>query len=114
MKDRKPIKMPDTTLSRILAAENAAKNKPTHTPGPLTVSQDYRGSWNVVDRFQRRVAEGIKSESDARLIAAAPSLLSALKAAHEYLAARDCGERHGTHAVLTREVAAAIAKAEGR
>lgn len=58
-------------------------SKETHTPGPWFINQ-FKGETYRVSPHQfgcarpDRVAEMIKSEADARLIAAAPELLEAL------------------------------------
>lgn len=71
--------MPETTLSRILAAEDAAN--PSHTLGPLFVHKTREPGlplFEVVDQEGASVAFA-ETEEDARLIAAAPDLLAALK-----------------------------------
>jgi len=85
--------------------------KPTkHTPGPWKVidgNEVYSGvtpiaqSWATVD----------EQEANARLIAAAPELLSALKALKEQLESEEAdGHNRTVHLIV---IDSAIAKAEG-
>ena len=75
-----------------------------HTPGPWQVRGIGADAWAVYDRFTvRRVAlVGSRREPDARLIAAAPTLLEAVKAAVDY----HCSAR-GTEEELIRQLWAA-------
>ncbi len=60
----------------------------THTPGPWRVEgwSDAIGSGNtVLDDDGRAVSDGRISAADARLIAAAPDLLAALRHAYDVL-----------------------------
>lgn len=94
----------------------------THTPGPWTASQYLDdGRWGVVTQGNgivvslrsRSPSEATLSEADARLIAAAPTLLAALQAiadavqSNNFFAVGNAFEDGGFASV-------AIAKAEGR
>lgn len=99
---------------------NASQNA-KHTPGP----------WKVIDRALNG-GEGVSIEAEngytevckvnksyhsrtanARLIAAAPELLEALKEAENWLAEYEDGPDSGLQGLLA-QARAAIAKAEGR
>lgn len=90
--------------------------KPTHTPGPWYVAVGnidgpcitgiLAGPVWVVGNIECP----IKNEADARLIAAAPEMLAALKQAQNALYFAQNPESRGAAQV----VGAAIAKAEGR
>jgi hypothetical protein len=82
-----------------------------HTPGPWRVARLRSGAWAVVDRGTRDIVpsiftqrDGGEDEANARLIAAAPDLLAALKYLLEL--GGDDDRR------ITAD--AAIAKAEGK
>lgn len=80
-----------------------------HTPGPWTVGE-HRGVWvgPVVHADGKGVAFVVGSEDNARLIAAAPELLAALKDLRVFVS---------DNLIFSPEVAVAdraIAKAEGR
>jgi hypothetical protein len=84
----------------------------THTPGPWEIN----GELVVCDQAGNEIclpaigAQLTECKENARLIAAAPDLLAALK---EYL--NYCGDFKGTPmAQLNGEARTAIAKAEGR
>jgi hypothetical protein len=86
-----------------------------HTPGPwvidpndnlIVMAEDVR----VVADCAHALAMGaMEAESNARLIAAAPELLEALKAVEDW----DDNEQDGLPRRLTASVKAAIAKATG-
>jgi hypothetical protein len=84
----------------------------SHTPGPWTYREGYRGTEEyVVQRGHEGgfVVEGLskeRAEADARLIAAAPEMLEALKGLLDRFYAPACPEWDA--------VRAAIAKAEGK
>ena len=90
-----------------------------HTPGPWQ-AQDYwiigcvEDSWDIMagadTACPKRVAKVFTSEADARLIAAAPELLEALKNLYTATPDNEGGEL-GRACMKAR---AAIAKAEGR
>ncbi len=81
-----------------------------HTPGPWRIIKSPRVGWNVVDadRNTPAIARVLNSWEDATLIAAAPDLLEACKAAEANLSAL----YPKTHFVRFT-LRAAIAKAEG-
>ena len=121
----------------------AASNKPTHTPGPWkninpyggwisTVGDPYgSGPMHIADvrgwghltgkgggcAFDEDKAVAIQ-EANARLIAAAPTMLDALKALTEryvsLVASGDCGNWDVEDEQFVVAARAAIAKAEGR
>ena len=81
-----------------------------HTPGPWTAIPDDTGDereWYVVTEEEGVLALSVSEEADARLIAAAPDLLAALK----FVSTDPCFNVLGS--VTHDEVRAAIAKAEG-
>ncbi len=91
------------------------EKKTTHTPGPWKLWQDAPGGFEyrhgiIVDAHGRQVGTGNKPE-DARLIAAAPDLLAALKGIANIHPCWDkpCPNDDCPAAI----VRAAIAKAEG-
>ena len=99
-----------------------------HTPGPWTATfEDYRWVIDCQGEFGPKKALAVtagffpKHEANARLIAAAPDLLEALKLAHKALEAiadeMTVGERYtnaGQHLIDSLEPSrAAIAKATG-
>lgn len=86
-----------------------------HTPGPWTYSEieGFLGFYitQKAERIERQVATAGPNEADARLIAAAPDLLDALKFAYEHLESmNNYSLVSGARAMMQR----AIAKAEGR
>jgi len=101
----------------------------THTPGPWRIStldartvgpeRDLTAHGTTVTQLQAvaRVTErGIESDANARLIAAAPELLAALKAIVAVLQKEAPGTRlnHHSYDTIGAQAHAAIAKAEGR
>ena len=91
----------------------------THTPGPWRFEWDGRPTWSCVrhrvkGEWQVAVTDDLidehpeESEANARLIAAAPELLAALKEA--LYAVTEIDNAHKS----LRQMRAAIAKAEGR
>ena len=98
-------------------------NKQQHTPGPWVVY--YRRKVAAIEGTplqDRPVAQWVYNGADARLIAAAPELLSALKSARERLLLdfgkfqNECFAKKQV-AILWPEISlieAAIAKAEGK
>ncbi|WP_043588450.1 hypothetical protein [Geminisphaera colitermitum] len=99
-------------------------NKISHTPGPWKVREDYTGDFLteleiIADNsYYHRIAR-INAEEEsalvqeqganARLIAAAPELLAALKECLDLLTVG-----HNSHAYTVVRAGKAIAKAEGR
>jgi hypothetical protein len=83
-----------------------------HTPGPWKVREDYAGSMSVVshDHFLARVGppNTEQSAANARLIAAAPDLLEALR---EFVESFEGCYADGEPAMIKAQ--AAIAKATG-
>jgi len=81
-----------------------------HTPGPWSIRQE--SVWSVgTDHEMTALVYGCtdtEEEANARLIAAAPDLLEALK-----ILAKQA-ESHGAEGVYWDKARAAIAKAEGR
>ena len=90
-----------------------------HTPGPWKRSSDtmiHGGGSACVARVQRGSLSPDESNANARLIAAAPDLLAALKAAQEALN-RPMGPQMGPKGKdfgLRERLTDAIAKAEGK
>jgi hypothetical protein len=105
------------------------KNKPTHTPGPWNADsgpfiQAEDGAivarlWTLDSGSHAAEVTGQPDEdseigANARLIAAAPDLLEALKAAQAHVCSSfECGEDR-TACPVRGYIRAAIAKAEGR
>lgn len=83
----------------------AAEQKPT--PGPWDYRKLPSGAYIVFHTYDKPTAGFIYQEPNARLIAAAPDMLEALKQAHAMIHDHDFGG-----AIITIEDA--IAKAEGR
>ncbi len=87
-----------------------------HTPGPWYIQDDLiRGDYGYV----ADINGGLINEANARLIAAAPELLAALQIAHEEMVDLQPFEDEDTTGQATwhakiRQIAEAIAKAEGR
>lgn len=82
-----------------------------HTPGPWRVEKfNDTKSWSIYANGGTHSLASIRDAANARLIAAAPELLQALRDARESLIAR------GADPVISvlREINAAIAKTEGR
>ncbi len=102
----------------------------THTPGPWTATvceveqrdETYKAHWSVTledlfadrDQFLICDAFGINQRSNARLIAAAPELLEACKAALDWvnLFALHAPYQFGNEDKIAEVLRAAIAKAE--
>lgn len=96
------------------------------TPGPwtATINLEHDGEWSyLIAHDGGRIAGNIKidiasetSKANARLIAAAPEMLDALKTALEFVDSGGLGEGINAHAKATLEqfLSKAIAKAEGR
>jgi hypothetical protein len=96
-----------------------------HTPGPWRAYQP-RITWQIrgpQDEYVMEARYGVRQEADARLIAAAPDMLEALKVAlvgakHESCAFTADDPAPGHHCCDWSEtvevIEAAIAKAEGR
>jgi len=85
-----------------------------HTPGLWTAIADSGDEnaddgWYVLNDQETAIAVGLY-EPDARLIAAAPDMLAALKAMTEYMA---YAEPLGEDKAVFKNARAAIAKAEG-
>ena len=74
------------------------------------------GQWQVNDSDQREIiATGIETEENANVLAAAPKILKALKAAYVALSESDEWQNMSEEDVeLDREICASIAAAEGR
>jgi hypothetical protein len=91
----------------------------SHTPGPWTYREGYRGTEEyVVQRGHEGgfVVEGLskeRAEADARLIAAAPELLEVLKAARRAISEVENPRQLQVVKTLAA-LDAAIAKAEGK
>ena len=102
--------------------------QPKHTPGPWYWDDEDALPWTdydgvehapfLVDRNGRYVMAGsdirIPKEANARLIAAAPDLLEALKTLADYPSAGGYALGPCISECDMREIRAAIAKAEGR
>lgn len=90
-----------------------------HTPGPWTVGEDSRGVWADVDSVACRLLDirrtggmACSYEANARLIAAAPELLDALR---QWAAAEDYGDAEElANARRSRDRAIAAATGGGR
>jgi hypothetical protein len=87
--------------------------KAAHTPGPWTAVQDgNKVDWYLVDEDESVIVFGL-SEPDARLTAAAPDMLAALKAAEIVLLAL-CKSGSSRKALAAYDrICGAIKKAEG-
>lgn len=85
-----------------------------HTPGPwIETGKTIRsGSLHVADVIY--AANEAIGQANARLIAAAPELLKALKVANGILTAMVADSRNDLHHAAVALARAAIAKAEGR
>jgi hypothetical protein len=86
-----------------------------HTPGPWQVAHDWHDEDESLD-YMRVVADSCVIantilEDDARLIAAAPELLEALKLIAEWA---DSGRHEEDFSAIGNKARAAIAKAEGK
>lgn len=107
---------PDLSARRE-AASMSAEPRAAHTPGLWTVVNDgpMDGGtvpvWRVRDTGGWTVAGLIEDANHARIIAAAPELLAALKACEDLLAEFAAGGAENPELDIAR---AAIAKAEGR
>ena len=95
----------------------------THTPGPwrLTVPTMHRfpvANVGVINVWSKVCPALDEAEANARLIAAAPRMLAALRAMTEHYvrlaASGDCGNWDPKTEAEVIEARAAIAKAEGR
>lgn len=91
-----------------------------HTPGPWTAHEETKYRRAEVTHNERGdpIAEVFGPSADqrqanARLIAAAPEMLTALRDAENWLGELDAGPDTGAQALIA-ELRAAIAKAEGR
>jgi hypothetical protein len=85
-----------------------------HTPGPWTFDKDDLGIWINSPAYPQPIAKMGKStvfptEANARLIAAAPDLLEALR----FCVQNDGGECLGDHPAKLAQARAAIRKATG-
>lgn len=85
-----------------------------HTPGPWAIeAEEFEEYWCPFSHFNVGPALGIKSEQDARLIAAAPELLEALEGLLCWCQGYEA-DKLNPHAFSHMESArAAIAKATG-
>lgn len=115
----------DTRLVKARAADFEAKRaqqQARHTPGPWTFDdnmgcRDIRGADGKPIASTHGLANDDEDQANARLIAAAPELLAALKTALKCI--EYCREHHpdaqsGTGFPVEIELRAIIAKAEGR
>lgn len=87
-----------------------------HTPGPWIARQFISGHWEVCeDDTSNRIAgvDGRDDGANARLIAAAPELLSTLKAVLTLCESRGKAFGHASRSQTESEAWALIAKAEG-
>jgi hypothetical protein len=96
---------------------------PTHTPGPWRAVKTHSGIIDILDPRSRDVVtvygggvESTSKEANARLIAAAPDLLEALKDILRMLRTAPPGTNLNDRRFIDYGIAAnrAIAKAEGR
>jgi hypothetical protein len=101
-----PHPMDDKTGFEATDEEMGLAMSTKHTPGPW---KHVRDSWIVADSAVVCVFQSVTEPADARLIAAAPDMLAALKEAEPFL------RRFGTsdEATAVANVCAAIAKATG-
>ena len=96
------------------------KPKTSHTPGPWEVFESHTGIY-ILDSAEQaavcRLEWCLEAEANARLIAAAPDLLAALKGIFEHCAmihrAWGDGSNHKEADAAIAAGKAAIAKAEG-
>ncbi|MEQ5789051.1 hypothetical protein J3454_14235 [Erythrobacter sp. NFXS35] len=89
-----------------------------HTPGPWVVRTLENFGWNIVhyvggDKFAIARVAKVTSEADARLIAASPCLLDALKLAENFMAGFEGDELQEDVDDRLTKIRAAIARAEG-
>jgi hypothetical protein len=89
-----------------------------HTPGPWFANLLFSGAWQINSAESRIVAniptsQSMPTEANARLIAAAPDLLAACKAALNRLLTDGYEPKHHGGEVLT-DLQVAIAKVEGK
>lgn len=102
-------------MQNALAPFVAKAHRAKHTPGMWTANKLDSGRYSIISRSEEQhicetVYEGAEHEANARLIAAAPKLLEALKQI-----AILPGGTIGTALTLAKETArTAIAEAEGR
>ena len=81
------------------------------TPGPWRVVKQIDGTYMLIGADETIVCDAFEpNPQDARLIAAAPDLLEALKVARGYVEEHACGKPHEDLSIVD----AAIAKAEGK
>lgn len=90
-----------------------------HTPGPWNCQRASAAGRNIICAenspldicvLSNRDKTQVQIDANARLIAAAPELLTALK---DMVAMMDSGDEHGAGREWHRQAIAAIAKAEG-
>jgi hypothetical protein len=97
----------------------------THTPGPWEISKNEAGELDICEagagNMLADLAKCKNAEANARLIAAAPDLLEALRglidqleAAGIHIPGEDSGQWHGAEGISFSRAIEAIAKAEGR
>jgi len=84
-----------------------------HTPGPWNI-RDARGLLMGQSESAGSPLRDPEVEANARLIAAAPDLLAALKTCLHYLPAQSRSVYKAAHVAAHEKALAAIAKAEGR
>ena len=82
-----------------------------HTPGPWT-AKIMRGTIPITGASGGRVAYAFQGASDARIIAAAPQMLEALRGALDYCCM--VGEISGVLPPIASDIAAVIATATGK
>lgn len=107
---RKPDR--DTRIVQARRREYEAKQQQAqHTPGPWETSSNSDGDWDVCGPDGGDMIADLKgcdnAEANARLIAAAPELLAALKGAEQIISVSD-----GHWQAALEKIRAAIAKAE--
>jgi hypothetical protein len=102
-------------VNAALAAAAGSGVMTEHTPGPWEAGEfaDRTGDWLVSAKRQRYFVADVYTEADARLIAAAPDMLAALKQIHHYETIRD-PNRGELFLGALHAVEAAIAKVEGK
>ena len=88
-------------------------NEPKHTPGPWDYRKLPSGAYIVFHTYDKPTAGFIYQEPNARLIAAAPELLEALKQALDALGGNDPNDLSFEDDICGY-IRAAIYKAEGR
>ena len=85
---------------------------PKHTPGPWKYKPLSEDTWFIFNR--KDVITACGDENNARLIAAAPEMLEALKALVAYQADNETEYLGMQQIIAYQRAKAAIAKAEGR